>query len=133
MKRVLIKYRNEEYELEELEIKYLFPYFFRFDNKNDTNILKPGKSILSGNLLELFKNCLYEALSRLISDCYRIPALKERQKHPTLFEKFILNGEKYTVNYTTSILGRLIYTLYLRFTFADEAFKSKSELILSVE
>src|SRR5690606_11836043 len=101
-------------ELEEVEIKYLFPYFLRFDYIHQIEVSNEGTTILSGSHLIAFKVSLYKALSELLDECYEEPPIKRRQKHPTLFEKFYFKEKKYIVDYTTSIIGRLMYTLYLR-------------------
>lgn len=127
---ISFKHKDEEYTLEEIETKYLFPYFFRFDNHNDSKLLESGITTLSGNSLIEFRNYIFQALNELLLDCYDEPPIKKRQKHPTFFEKFIIDNKKYVVDYTTSTLGRLLYTLYLRFSFIEKAIESGSELIV---
>jgi hypothetical protein len=132
MKRIDFKIIEEKYELEEIEIKYLYPYFFRFENKHKIKLLQLGTTNLSeNNLLELSKY-LTEALRLLLIDCYSEPSNKMRQKHPTFFVKFFFEGEKYVVDYTTSILGRLMYTLYLRLQFIEKAIKLESTLTITI-
>lgn len=121
---------NEEYELEEMEIKYLFPLFFRFDNKHETTLLEIGTSILAGIQLMEFSRQVAKTLDELLRECYVEPPIKRRQKPPPFFEKFTIRDEKYVVDYTTTVEGRLMYTLFLRLDFSDKCIESGTEMIL---
>lgn len=132
MKNIRLILKEEEHILEEIEIKYLFPYLFRFDNNNGTLLLDEGITKLSGDSLIEFKKYISKALCDLLSDCYIEPPIKRRQKHPTFYEKIEFKGAKYVLDYTTSILGRLMYTLYLRVTFVDKAIQFGVDLTIII-
>lgn len=125
------KLKEEEYELDEIEVKYLFPYLFRFDNNTGMTLLEDGVTKLTGDNLIEFKGYLSGALSELLLDCYEEPPVKRRQKHSTFFEKFMFDGKKYIVDYTTSAIGRLMYTLFLRIVFVDKAIQLEDDLIVT--
>ena len=125
-----INYKNESWKLEEREADFLYPYLFRFYNKY--NIPLNSSSIkISGDLLKGLRSYIREALLDLIQDCYSAPSIKQRQKDFLLFRKFIFEDNKIVVNYTTSVLGRLIYTIYLRITFIDNILSENGELLIT--
>lgn len=130
IKDVTFKIDEEEWTLFEIEVKYLYSYFFRFDNRYSTSLLELGITILSGDNLSAFKHCFSQALSDLLLDCYVEPSIRKRQKYPTSYEKFKFAGEKYVVDYRTSMLGRLIYALYTRLIFTEKAIELEKELII---
>lgn len=125
---IKLKSKMESWELEEIEVMFLYSYLFRFSKKNKIEILKNSKIDLSGELLLDLKKDLTLALKELIIDCYDQPDLTKLQKHPTRFERFIFEGKKFTVDYTTSTLGRLIYTLYLRINFVNQIIENNGTL-----
>ena len=130
--RVKFKISNDEYELESLEKEYLFSYFLRFDCINNTELSENNIKVeLSDKMLGLFYECIYIAFQELLDDCYIEPSLKERQKHPTFFERFYYKDKKYTVNYTTSKIGLLIYVLHIRLTILKNAINSGDTLYIT--
>lgn len=133
MKEIRIKFQEKEQILEEMEVNYLYSYILRFEFKNNTGILKYKEVTLSDILLKEFRECIFNALEELLKNCYNEPPLKRRQKHPTFFEKFVLSNKKYVVDYTTSVLGRLIYTLYVRLSFIDKVILLNEELFVISE
>ena len=92
--KISLSCENQEWDLEDMEIKYLFPYLLRFEHKNQVKILTGEIFILNDNILDNFKYLLQVALQELLDDCYQIPSNKVRQKHPTWFERFTFMNKK---------------------------------------
>jgi len=116
---------EEMFELEPLEIDYMFSYLYRFGINNDLNIIHSSHLKLEILNLEKLRDCFFTALRDLLVDCYEEPSLRKRQKHPSFYEKVMFMDKRYVVNYTTSTLGRLIYTLSLRLEFIEYAMRSE--------
>ena len=113
-------YEGKAYLLEEMERAFLFPYLLRFALSNDVDLEDEGRIELAGSLVDSLKSYLEQALSELLKDSYQAPSGRHRQKHYTQYQKFEFRDRRYTVNYTTSPIGRLMYLLALRVRLLDE-------------
>lgn len=129
---ITLKLQDEIYQLEDLEFSYIFSYLLRFDFKQQTTLLNAGSSSLIGDDLKHFKESLTVALRELLSECYVAPNPKRRQKHPTYYEKFLFDDKRYVVDYTTSTVGRLMFTLRLRLTLINKAIDSGQPLLVTL-
>ncbi|WP_291131270.1 hypothetical protein [Flavobacterium sp. UBA7682] len=112
----LSKDKSTTFSLEHREICYLYSYLLRFSEKYKIELFN-GDFLFENETLFLLKELIKNALLELIKDVYVRPLDKDISKHSTRYERFILEDKKYIVNYTTSVSGRLIYVLYLRYQF----------------
>lgn len=111
----LIFVRNEEkFKLEPLEQAYLFGSLLRFCLAHEPDTLGRREFTLQGELPEQLHSLLESSLLELLEIAYEDPPERQRQRHPTRFDAFIVGERRYVVNYTTSKLGRLMYLLALR-------------------
>lgn len=120
---------GENWELEELETSYLFPYLYRFSKKFNLLFFDTEVSLNNEQLLYL-KFYLDESLGVLLNDLYEKPNEKTVAKHPTRFERFIYRDNKYVVDYTTSSLGRLMFLINLRINYISEKIENNELLII---
>jgi hypothetical protein len=128
--KIYSKNRNVGWELEEREIFFLYSYLLRFSKKNNIDFFCDEVLFENHNLI-ILQNLFQEILLDLLSDIYVRPNEKEISKHPTRYERFIFKNNKYVVNYTNSITGRLIYLIYLRYSFiSDEINENEGCIIL---
>ena len=121
---------REEWVLEERETMYIYSYLFLFSQKYDL-LLFENEVLLRGELLQHLSQYIAKSLEVLLNDLYRKPDENSIRKHPTRYERFIFNNEKYTVNYTTSISGRLMYLLYLRIDFIRNKIENNESIFLT--
>ena len=124
---------KEEQSLERHEVMYLFSSLIRFNHNNEGSILRDGYKKLSGDSLAGLIKLVDESRRELLDQCYEEPSARQRQKHPTFFEKLIIDDKKYVVNYTTSIVGRLIYTLSIRLDFMAKAALEEGKLTIECQ
>ncbi|WP_407264505.1 hypothetical protein [Tenacibaculum maritimum] len=117
MYQIYLTTKTENWNFEKVENYYLFSYIFRFLNAEK---ITDDKIFLSRDYNKMFTDVLELALSDLLEENYIKPEQKKIQKHSTRYERFVFKETKYVVNYTTSVLGRLIYTLYLRIKFVKD-------------
>lgn len=61
--------------------------------------------------LKIISHLIEEALNVGINEFYLQPTIRQIQKHPNRFERFIYRGTKYTVNNTFIGPSRLIWML----------------------
>lgn len=132
MKSIILKCMNEMHELEDMEVKFLFPYLVRFFENNNFKIGVSIDTSLSKKNLESLKEYFAIALNDLLADCYENPSIKRRQKHPTFYEEIVVTNKKYTVDYTTSAVGRFMYLTFIRLSFINKCLLSNNELHLQV-
>jgi hypothetical protein len=127
------KTKNDKWQIESRELCFLYSYLYRFCKKENIDLFN-GDVLFEGEMLISLKGLFDTALKEIISDTYTPPNEKEMSKHSTRFERFIYNGRKYTVNYTSSISGRLIYLLFIRTQFISEEIENeKGGIIISAK
>lgn len=117
MYQTYLSSKTENWNFESIENYYLFSYIFRFLN---TNKITGDNISLNEYYNKKFLEVLELALNDLLKENYKKPEQKSIQKHPTRYERFVFKETKYIVDYTTSVLGRLIYTIYLRIKFIKD-------------
>lgn len=119
-----------------LKISYSKEYFFEpqeieFLNNSEFSL---SKGILSNPVdISKFNIELKLLLSKLLQEKYEESDVKQRMKHPTRFEKFFFEGRKYIVNYTTSSLQRLFYTLFLKIDLIDKFLNEGVKINIIIE
>ncbi len=129
----LSKDKNNEHTLEQREIYYLYPYLLRFCKKQNFELFN-NVFLFETESLFLLKDLIKRALLELIEETYIKPSDKSISKHPTRYERFVINNEKFVVDYTTSVIGRLTYLLFLRFAFiSDECNKTNGGIIVKIK
>ena len=111
---LIITEGNQDFSLEPLEQRFLFPYLFRFALIVGLSAIEGPAVVIEEKDRELLVVHLSEALRALLQDGYEPPLPRQRQKHPSYFEKFLFDNQKYVVNYTTSPPGRLMFLIALR-------------------
>lgn len=129
---LIITQGDQEFSLESLEQRFLFPYLLRFALGAGFNPLEGPAHVVEGNRRELLLAHLNEALRGLLQDGYQPPSPRQRQKHPSYFEKFSFDGRGYVVNYATYPLGRLMFLVALRLRLIEAGAKVVLEPVAPV-
>ena len=111
---------------------FLHSYIYRFVLKYKQCTYDNIKIKLDVYLCHEAINYIKEALDDCIRDLYTDPDIKMLNKHPSRFEKIFANNIKYTINYTTSLAGRLIYSIYSVYTFLTKEIEKNEYIILEL-
>lgn len=112
--------------------KYLYPVFFVLNYQFNLDIEDNKPILFSDKILHVLHERISDQLSFLLETCYQEPDQIEMQQRPSWYEKFVYNGKAYTVNYTTSGVGNLLFTINSRLKFIREIIDTKSSLSLTI-
>jgi hypothetical protein len=130
--QILISQKNN-FQLEQDESNFFYSYFLRFLKKYDLKVKESGvleiKNQLADQLISFFEN----AIKDLITDCYVPPTARARQKHSSRYERIYFEGVKLSVDYTTSVIGRLLYLFSWRIAILKEAVNNGDQIEIRIE
>lgn len=126
---------NQKAELtfEKREIQFFYPYLFRFISKSQIVFNKIGVVNLNTNQINDLTHYFDLAIRDLINDCYISPTSKAIQKHPTRYESIHFDGKKLKVDYTTSVIGRLIYLSVYKLQMISNFVNAKTDFSIEIE
>lgn len=112
---MILKFNNnKKIELYSPVYEYLYPYLVRFSLKyNVDKRLWSEKEIIyiSDENRDSFIQMLEKIVDELLEDLYQEPTQRQRTRHPGYFQKIIYKEQKYVLNYTTDIIGKIAYKL----------------------
>jgi hypothetical protein len=125
--KIITKLKTIEKELpiDGIWAVYIFSYLHLFLVKNKLFNEMTNEYVITNNLLEELEKSISTSLLDILNVSYIEPPTSEYKKYPTRFEKILLDGKIYKVNYRMSINGRLAYAIYCMINFIAEA-KSKN-------
>ena len=107
---------NGKFILNTYESAFLGAYIIRYANmvKDNEFLIDENKRTLlieGSQKLKIISHLIEESLNVGINEFYLQPTIRQIQKHPNRFERFIYRGTKYTVNNTFIGPSRLIWIL----------------------
>jgi hypothetical protein len=123
---------GKETLIDEVSYKYLYPVFYVLNYQFNLEIENNKPIFLSDNMLLILYERISDQLSFLLETCYQDPIQSEIKKRPSWYEKFVYMEKTYEVNYTTSGIGRLLFTINSRLIFIKRIIDSKSTLSLTI-
>lgn len=134
MKRYFWTFENQTYWWREYEFKIFYSYLFRFMIKNDLEILGKSEIVLKGEYLQLINDFVQLLLKDLIKDCHSEPNQKALSKHGSSYEKIIIEGVIYHVNYRISDqIGSVIFSFYTFSKYLEIAFKDQKKIVIQID
>lgn len=134
MKKIIkFKTNQKEILIDEMCSSYLFSYLFLFIMKNGLNSDDSLNIFVCNEFVLDLEGVVSSALRDLLQCYYDEPSLKEQQKYPTRFQRILLDGKKYKVNYRMSENGRLAYTINCIINFIDDARLKDIEIMIECE
>lgn len=121
---------DEEVLLEKVEFNFLYATLFKLDCKFELGIFDQDNVKIHGDALEYLHGQIKIELNDLLNSFYSEPDPKKRSKYPSRYENIFVGEKKYTVDYTLSRLGRLMFTLYLRLNFLKKVMDLNETIVV---
>jgi hypothetical protein len=123
---------GKETLIDGISYKYLYPVFFVLNYQFNLEMDNNRPIFLSDHVLNVLHERISDQLSFLLETCYLHPSQSEIQQRPSWYETFVYMGKTYTVNYTTSGVGHLLFAINSRLKFIKDIINSKSSLSFTV-
>lgn len=118
---------KEEFRFRDILLSYLSPILSEFFTQSNLTVDRP-KIILDPDLLVNLENVLTTSLKSLLDQNYQEPSINDVQKHPSRFEKIVLEGKVYRVNYRMSESGWMAYAIYSYINLINQAKLDKDRI-----
>ena len=131
MKEVLgIKTAESKFIIEQLWSSYIISSINEFLHKIHVPYDKTEHILVKKEKVMDLENALLDSLRKLLLSDYMEPTSKELQKYSTRFEKILIDGKTFRVNYRMNEKGRAIYAIYQLIKFVQDAQQNKKDIII---
>ena len=111
---MIIEFQDSEYTLNEYEIKFVFPYLYRFGIKEKLDFLDTKSFLVRDEQILRLKIYADTIVKDFLSDCYEEPTSKELSKHSIRYTKMIYDNREYKLWASQrKPIDLLIYTFIL--------------------